>query len=259
MADELLERVENRVGYLTFNRPDVRNALTPDLMGELAAALGRMERDPGVRAIVLTGTGRAFSSGADRSFLRALTAMTAAEIKDTVYTRFAGAAKALRLCAKPVIAAVNGPAIAAGCEVAILCDFRVVSRDAYFAETWIDIGIIPPLGGMYLLPRLIGLERASNMVLRAKRIGGEEAVAIGLATEVTDPGGLMAAATALAEDLAARSPAALSAARAGLRRGLESSLWHEWDINVQAQTALLNGDEFARAVTSIESGEKPTF
>src|SRR5690606_8610999 len=142
---------------------------------------------PQVRAIVITGEGRGFCAGATRQFLKDVSQMPAHEIRDTVYASFQGVARTIKLSEKPTVAAVNGPAIGAGCEFALAPDLRVTTQKAFFQENWIDLGLIPPLGGMFLLPRMIGLERASNMVLRSQRVYGEESVRIGLATECVDP------------------------------------------------------------------------
>lgn len=259
MADDLITRVENRVGYITFNRPKVLNSFTPDFLRTVMEAVQAFEKDKDVRVIVLTGAGEAFSSGGDKGFLDALTQMTPIEIRSTVYTYFAGAAKAIKLCSKPTIAAVNGPAVGAGCEIAVACDFRVVARKAFFCESWIDLGIIPPLGGMFLLPRLIGLGRASDMVMRGVRVYGDEAAAIGLANQVVDGEALEQATREFAEDLARKAPLALSIAKDGLRRGLESTMEGEWGFNVYAQSMLLNGPDFEEAVQAMQQKRRPEF
>jgi enoyl-CoA hydratase/carnithine racemase len=259
MSDDLITRIENRVGYITFNRPKVLNSFTPDFLGKVIEAVQAFDKNKDVRAIVLTGAGEAFSSGGDKGFLDALTKMTPIEIRATVYSAFAGAAKAIKMCTKPTIAAVNGPAVGAGCEIAVACDFRVVARKAFFCESWIDLGIIPPLGGMFLLPRLIGLGRANDMVMRGVRVYGDEAAAIGLANKVVEGEELEAAAKEFAEDLARRAPLALSIAKDGLRRGLESSMEGEWGFNVYAQSMLLNGPDFAEAVLAMQEKRRPEF
>lgn len=259
MTEDLITRVHNRVGYITFNRPKVLNSFTPDFLGTVIEAMQAFEKNDEVRVIVLTGAGDAFSSGGDKGFLNALTQMTPIEIQSTVYKYFGGAAKAIKLCSKPTIASVNGPAVGAGCEIAVACDFRVVARKAFFCESWIDLGIIPPLGGMFLLPRLIGLGRASDMVMRGVRVYGEEAAAIGLANQVVDIESLEQATRDFAEDLARKAPLALSVAKEGLRRGLESTMESEWSFNVYAQSMLLNGPDFEEAVQAMEQKRPPNF
>lgn len=259
MAEDLIIRIQNRVGYITFNRAKVLNSFSPEFLGSLITAVQTLEKNDEVRVIVLTGAGRAFSSGGDKAFLKALTKMTPMEIRTTVYTYFGGVAKTIKLCSKPTIAAVNGPAVGAGCEVAVACDFRVVAREAFFCETWIDLGIVPPLGGMFLLPRLIGLGRASDMVMRGVRVYGDDAAAIGLANEVVDLESLEQATRDFAEDLARKAPTALAVAKEGLRRGLESTMDSEWGFSVYAQSMLLNGPDFEEAIRAMEQKRPPNF
>ncbi len=259
MSDDLIVDVNAGIGTITFNRPEVMNGLTPPYLHRFIAAVQQLERDPAVRVIVLTGAGRAFSSGGDKAFLRELLIMTPGQIRETVYGSFLGASRTVKLCSKPTVAAVNGPAVGGGCELAVACDFRIVAETAFFCENWIDLGIIPPLGGMMLLPRLIGLERASNMVMLATRVYGPEAKSIGLATECVASDAFPAAVAAFAAKLAARSPAALSVAKQGLRRGMEGSLAGEWEFNLQAQAMLISGPDFAEAVSALEEKRKPVF
>jgi enoyl-CoA hydratase/carnithine racemase len=249
---EIQSRIEDRVGYAIINRPEARNAVYPELLDELIAAIERFESDDQVRVIVLTGAGAAFCAGADREkFLMRLPGKSVAEIQNDIYRRFMGTARALKLSAKPTIAAVNGPAVGAGCEFAVCCDFRIASTTALFWENWIDLGIVPPLGGMFLLPRLIGQERAADMIMRSRRVTAQEALQWGLASEVAAPEGFAAAVQDFALGLARRSPRALAIAKLGLRRGMESNLAAEWEFNVQAQSMLLTGADFAEAVTRL--------
>jgi enoyl-CoA hydratase/carnithine racemase len=259
LNQELLTKIENGVGTITFNRPEVMNGLTPAYLHDFIAAVQSFERDESVRVIVVTGAGKAFSSGGDKAFLRQLTGMTPAQIRDTVYGSFLGATRTVKLCSKPTVAAVNGPAIGAGCEIAVACDFRLVAEEAFFCENWIDLGIIPPLGGMLLLPRLIGLERAANMVMRGTRVYGPEAKAIGLATECVAADKLDEQVLEFGRDLAGRSRTALAMAKQGLRRGMEGTLAGEWEFNLQAQAMLIAGPDFAEAVDALEQKRKPVF
>lgn len=259
MNKELLTKVESGVATVTFNRPEVMNGLTPAYLHQFISAVQSFERDESVRVIVLTGAGKAFSSGGDKAFLRELLSMTPAQIRDTVYGSFLGATRTVKLCSKPTVAAVNGPAVGAGCEIAVACDFRLVAENAFFCENWITLGLIPPLGGMMLLPRLIGLERANNMVMRATRVYGPEAKAIGLATECVAGDRLEQLVHEFANELAGRPRAALAVAKQGLRRGMEGTLAGEWEFNLQAQAMLIGGPDFAEALAAIEEKRKPVF
>jgi enoyl-CoA hydratase/carnithine racemase len=257
MPDELICRIEDRIGQITFNRPETRNGLTPAFLMRVIEAVKAYETDPAVRAILFTGTGQDFSSGGDKGFLHELRSMTSAEVREVVYAAFLGAVRTIKLCAKPTVAAVNGAAVGAGCEIAVACDFRIVTPRSFFHENWTDIGLIPPLGGMYLLPRLVGLERAANMIMRAQRVYGEEAAAIGLASKLVAPEKLAEEARAFALDLARRSPAALAVAKVGLRRGMEGTLAGEWEFNVLAQSTLTGGPDFAKALEAMDRKERP--
>jgi len=259
MSQELLTHTNGPVGYVTFNRPEVMNSVSPAYLMTVIEAVEKFEADDAVRAIVVTGNGRSFCSGGDRQFLNDLITMPPSEIRNKVYAGFLGLARALKTCSKPTIAAVNGPAVGAGCEFAVACDFRVVAANAFFCENWVELGIIPPLGGMFLLPRLIGLERASNMILRAQKVGAEEAKAIGLCSEVVPGEELLARAQALGEELAKKPRVALAIARQGLRRGMDGTLASEWDFNIQAQTMLFKDADFNEAVTAMVEKRKPAF
>jgi enoyl-CoA hydratase/carnithine racemase len=259
MDDKLLTRVENGIGVLTFNMPEVMNAVDPAYLLRVIDAFKALDADPQVKAIVVTGAGRGFCAGATRDFLKNVSKMPAHEIRDTVYASFQGVTRSIKLSEKPTIAAVNGPAIGAGCEFALAPDLRVTTQKAFFQENWIDLGLIPPLGGMFLLPRMVGLERASNMILRSERIYGEQAVAIGLASECVDPDKLLPRAIEMARDLASKPRAAMKIARQGLRRGMDGTLAGEWEFNVQAQAILLNGPDFREFAASVEEGRKPVY
>lgn len=259
MSTSILVAVSERVATLTMNRPDAMNAMLPEHLAVLRAELARCEADPDVRVIVLTGSGASFCSGGDLNFLQHVRGMSATEVKEVVYAGFVGTARALRMCTKPTIAAVNGPAVGAGCEFAISCDLRVVARQAFFSEAWVNLGTVPALGGMFILPRLVGIGRAHDMILRATRVYGEEAVAIGLANQVVDAGELAQATRAMALDLAGRPPETLAVAKQGLRRGMESSYAAEMEFNLYAQAMLIKGEAHREGVQALLEKRKPVF
>ncbi|HKI97724.1 MAG TPA: enoyl-CoA hydratase-related protein [bacterium] len=259
MADDIRLEVAERIATLTLNRPQVLNALTPAVMTQLREAIAHAEADPDVRALVFTGAGRGFSSGGDRKFLAEVTGMRPFEIKQTVYSHFAAGIKAVKLCSKPTIAAVNGAAVGAGCELAVACDFRIASERAVFMENWVQLGIIAPLGGMFLLPRIVGLGAATEMLMLGKRVDAAEALRIGLVREVVPEERLLPAARNLAGQLAELPPLALAACKEGLRRGMESTLAAEWEHNIYAQAMLLDSRDFAEAVAAVQEQRKPHF
>lgn len=154
-------------------------------------------------------------------------------------------------CPKPTVAAVHGAAITVGCELALACDFRLVSPTALFQESWVRLGLLPPLGGLFLLPRLVGLGRANEMCLSGRGVGAAEAIRIGLASELIEGDGLAARVQDFAAELAALPPLAYAAAKEGLQRGLESGMEAEWSANVSAQAALLSTDDFAEGLAAV--------
>ena len=247
------------VGRITFNRPDTLNAFTPELLGEVIQALDVFEQDPSVHALLFTGDGKHFSAGGDMDFLNGLAEMTPFEIKETVYKYFAGAAKRIKMSPLPTVAAVNGPAVGAGCEIAIACDFRIASDNAMFTEAWIKLACIPPLGGMFLLPQIVGLTKATEMIMLGTQVGAQEAERIGLVNRVVDAEKLLDEAMALATQLARGPSRALSAVKEGLRRGMESSLAAEWEYNVYAQSMLIADDNFLEAVTAFKAKRPAKF
>lgn len=252
-------RLERRdgLGLIRINRPDRRNALRPQTLSEICAAMDALSADGTVRAIVLSGEGRHFAAGAEFSFLEELKRTPAPQIKSQIYAHFQGAARRIYHCPKPTVAAINGAAVTVGCELALACDFRVISPTATFQESWIRLGLIPPLGGLFLLPRLVGLGRANEICLTGRSVGAEEAVRIGLACEIVEAEALDQRAQALARELADLPPLAYAAAKEGLHRGLESSMEGEWMANVSTQAILLGTEDFVEglaAVTEKRSG-----
>jgi enoyl-CoA hydratase/carnithine racemase len=250
--------VAEGIGRLTLNRPPL-NALTPAMMAEVAAAATQLDRDEAVNVILLEAVGNAFSAGGDMAFLAELNRKPPFDIKSTVYASFAAGVKAVKLAHKPVVAAVNGAAVGAGCELALAADFRVGSTRAMFQQSWINIGCISPLGGLFLLPRLVGLAKANEMMLLGSKVQAEEAQRIGLLNELVAPAELPGAAMALARRLADGPPLALRAMKESLRRALETTLAGEWEHNVYVQSMLLASEDFGEGVAALREGRRPRY
>ena len=257
--DLVLARDLDGVRTLTLNRPEALNALTMEGMRELGERLEAAAADASVRAIVLTGAGSAFSAGGDTKFLLEIPAMSDADLRAVVYATFQRPIRAIRTMDKPVIAAVNGPAVGAGCELAVAADFRLASQQARFGEVWIKIGCVPALGGMYLLPRIVGLTRATELVLTGEIIDAVEAHRIGLVGRVVSAGELPAAAQALGRTLAQGPARALAAAKAALNRGLASDLWTELEATVTAQLGCFRTQDFAEGVRALAERRPARF
>jgi len=214
------------VALVTLDRPDVLNALSLDLLDELAAILDRLDADPACRAIVLTGSGtRAFAAGADiRELARQTTVSLLAENRFAVWDRI-GAVRT------PVIAAVRGFALGGGCELAMSCDIIVAAEDATFGQPEINLGVMPGAGGTQRLTRAIGKARAMDLVLTGRPIGAVEAERMGLVSRVVAPDRTLDEAIELAKRIAAQAPVAVLAAKEAIKQAdelpLSAGLQHE--------------------------------
>ncbi|HET8579122.1 MAG TPA: enoyl-CoA hydratase-related protein [Methylomirabilota bacterium] len=259
MSDLVLVGRDDGVCTLTLNRPEALNALTVDAMAALADRLEEAAKDPGTRAVVITGAGSAFSAGGDLAFLQELPGMPAARIKAIVYGTFQRVPRAIRAMDKPVIAAVNGAAVGAGCEIAVACDFRIASEQARFGEVWINLGCVPAMGGMFLLPRIVGLAKATELVMTGRIIDAAEALRIGLVSAVVAPTELQPAAGKLAGRLARGPARALAAAKAALNRGLDSTLGAELQATVEQQIACFGTRDFAEGVRALAEKRPAQF
>jgi enoyl-CoA hydratase len=223
----LVER-DGAVAVVTVNRPAVRNALDAATLAALDAAVIELDADEAVRVVVLTGAGdKAFIAGADINEMAAATPVAARQFArrgQAVFDRIAAASK-------PVIAVINGFCLGGGCELALACTFRFAADTAEIGQPEINLGIIPGYGGSQRLPRLVGPDRALDLILTGRRVRAEEALAIGLVTRVCPAATLRADALAFARELAGKAPTAvryaLDAVRAGLEQPLAAALEHE--------------------------------
>jgi enoyl-CoA hydratase/carnithine racemase len=240
------------IGWIRFNRPQVSNAVRPRTMQELCAAIDSCIAAEEVRAVVLTGNGRHFSAGGDLKWLHELSEQSTATTRDTLYEWFIGAARRLWRCPKPTVAAVNGHAVTVGCELALACDIRVGCPSTVFHESWLRLGLLAPLGGAVLLPRIVGLARAKEMLLGGRAVGGHEALAIGLVSELVAAEELRQRATERAHELASLPARSYRLAKESLQRPIEGDMEREWQTNALSQAMLLGSEDFRQALTRLE-------
>lgn len=194
------------VAILTLNRPERYNAFDLGMIAAWRQALARVEADPAIRAVVVTGAGKAFCAGGDMDELESFLSMNSLERKDFLWKNVHQIALALERIDCPVIAAINGTARGAGLDMALMCDLRVMDASALVAESYIDIGVMPGDGGAWFLPRIVGTSRALDILWGGEPIDAETALWIGLADRVAEPGKALTVARALAERFA-RQPA----------------------------------------------------
>jgi enoyl-CoA hydratase/carnithine racemase len=256
--DIVVER-RDRIGTIAINRPDANNSVRGETMDEIAHAVEAFVADLEVGVVVVTSIGKHFVTGAEFGFLRNLAQTPSLMVKDKVYRSFQGAARALYRCPKPTLAAFGGAAVTVGCELALTCDFRIVGENAFFQESWIKLGLLPPLGGMMLLPRLVGLGPATDMILRGRAMKAEEALRLGLVHRVVPSADLAEAIAEFAGELVGIAPQAYAAAKEGIHRGIESTMEKEWASNVLAQSLLIGSDDFKEGLEAVIGKRPPIF
>lgn len=216
--DTILVEQRGRVGWITLNRPDALNALNTRAMHEIVVAAEAFDRDPGVGAIVVTGSERAFAAGADIKEMADKTSV------DMVLDDHFGAWRRFADVRTPVLAAVAGYALGGGCELALMCDIILAADTAAFGQPEIALGVIPGMGGTQRLVRALGYYKAADLVLTGRRITAEEAERAGLVSRVVPAADLLTVAAEVADDIAAKSLPSLYAAKAALDAALETPL-----------------------------------
>jgi len=220
MSDVVLFERRGAVALLTLNRPDVLNALDAATLTALATRSAELARDASVRAVVVTGAGRAFAAGADIAAMRKLGPAEA-----EAFSRLGHAALAsLEALAVPTIAAVNGFALGGGCELALACDWIYASSKARFGQPEVNLGLLPGFGGTSRMVRRVGIAWANELVLAGEPIDAETAQRIGLANRVFEPEVLLEAALAVGEKIASKGPVAVALAKRVMQEGQDADL-----------------------------------
>jgi enoyl-CoA hydratase/carnithine racemase len=220
-GDTIRYEVVDGVALVTLNRPAALNAVTMPMEHLLERRLRQADDDPGVRCIVITGEGRGFCAGDDVKVQWSDPAMT--EALDRLATPRVGMTPMVEVLLRsstPSIAAVNGPAIGFGMDLALMCDIRVASAAARFAQAYVKMGLVPDVPGVWLLPRLVGPAVAAQLLLTGDVIDAAEALAIGLVSQVVAAEDLMASALGLARRIAANPPLAVAATKESMRRAI---------------------------------------
>lgn len=215
----LITEIDQSVALIRLNRPEALNALNSELMGELAACLMAMDGDEAVRAIVLTGSEKAFAAGAD---IREMSDKTFAQIfRDNL---FASESDRIRATRKPIIAAVAGVCLGGGCELAMLCDFIIAANTAKFGQPEVNLGVIPGIGGTQRMTRLVGRAKSMDLHLTGRMMGAEEAERAGLVARVVPAEKLLDEALDAARKISGKSQLAVMAAKEAVHRADEVSL-----------------------------------
>jgi len=243
------------VALLTLNRPEALNALDGPTLEAIRAHAEAIAGDPGVRAVVVTGEGRAFAAGADIAAMQPFGAAEAGEFSRLGHRAFA----ALESLATPTIAAVNGFALGGGCELALACDWILASEKARFGQPEVNLGILPGFGGTSRLVRRVGLAWAKQLVLSGEAIGAEEALRIGLANRVLPADELLEAALAAGEAIAAKGTLAVAAAKRVMQQGQDADVRTAHALEQEAFAACFATEDRAEGMAAFLEKRDPKF
>ncbi len=251
--------VDGAVGTVTLSRPDKLNASTISMVKELREALDRLAGSAAVRAIVLTGAGRAFCAGADVQLLRELIESGDEARGRRLVDGMRAVSAVLRAAPQPVLASLNGVAAGGGANLALGCDLRIAADTARMGQVFMKIGLHPDWGGTFFLPRLVGPARALELLLGAELVDAAECARLGLVNRVVPAADLAAATRAWAEALAAAPPLAVRRAKAAVYRSERASLEEMLDVELEAQLACFASADGKEGIAAFFEKRSPRF
>lgn len=254
--------IDEGIGLLRLNRPERKNSMTLEMIDRVVEVLRRAKTDDGVRVVLVAGAGDAFCSGVDLSFLEpAETGLSASPLtlKRLLTDHIHNIAYAVEDLDKPIIAAVNGPAVGAGMDLALMCDLRVAGSAARFAEAYIRAGLVPGAGACYFLPRLVGPAKALELLLTGEFIDAEEAARIGVVNRVVPDDELEDAARDLARRIASGPPIAAAMIRRATYQSMRSDLRTSLDLISSHMGVVTSTIDTAEALRAIRERRKPNF
>ena len=263
MSDFVLFERDDAVVTLTLNRPEERNALSTQAnWDEIVACCERVRTDPTVKVVILTGAGSAFSAGGNVKDMRDKKGISAGNPYAIMRGYQNGIQRiplALYDLDVPTIAAVNGPAIGAGCSLALACDLRIAGQSASFAASFINVALVPGSGCTFMLPRLVGLGRAAEMTFTGRKVGAAEALRIGLVDQVVPDGKLLAESKKLARRLADKSAPVLAMIKDAVNASWSSDLETQLKLEEEYQAAAGGMRDHREAVKAFMEKRPPRF
>jgi enoyl-CoA hydratase/carnithine racemase len=263
MSEPLLYEQDGHVVTLTFNRPEERNPMSgDDMIDAIVNAAERVNRDTSVRAVILTGAGPAFCAGGnikDMKDKQGVFGGSPSDIREGYRRGIQRIPLAINNLDVPIIAAVNGPAVGAGCDIATMCDLRIASETAFFAESFVKVGLIPGDGGAWFLPRVVGMSRAYEMALTGDRVDAQKALDWGLVSQVVPGDQLMTAARDLAARITVNPPTVVRMTKRLLRESQRMDLQSLLEISAPMQALAHYTDEHLEAVTAMVEKRPPDF
>lgn len=263
MSEKLLFELEDHVATLTLNQPELRNPITDvDFVDAFVERCDKIQADINIRCVIVTGAGKGFSSGGNLKHMRdriGTFSGTAADIAENYRKGIQRIPKAMAALDVPVIAAVNGPAYGAGCDLVMMCDIRLASETAVFAENFVKVGIIPGDGGAWFLPRAIGASRAAEMTFTGDPVDAATALTWGLVSCVVPGDELMAAARQLARRIAVNPPRQLRMAKRLLRTSMHSRLPDVLELSAVFQGTCHQTEDHKEAVAALLEKRSTNF
>lgn len=244
------------VAILTLNRPGQFNAFNREMVNLWADTLIEIASDKSIRAMILTGAGKAFCAGGDMDELDSFLTMNMSERKSFLFDNVYRVMRQVHSMDIPIIAAMNGTARGAGLDMALMCDIRIADRSAVFAESYISMGLVAGDGGSYFLPRLVGLSKALELLWTGDAVSGEEAVQIGMVSRVVDDGQALAEAVKLAERIAKQPTEAVRMMKRATIQGFSTTLDSHLDMISSHMAVLEDSPSFKERVAAFQARRK---
>lgn len=257
--DSILVERDGDIGWVRINRPERLNAFAGTMREDIEAGLHELEADDSVRCVIITGVGRAFSTGGDIRVMAQLAAERDRERFAELVRTGARIVSFIDRMSKPVIAAVNGPAAGAGACLALACDLRIASETASIGFTFVRVGLHPDWGGSFFLPRLVGPALAAELIYTGGMVSAERAERLGIFNRVVPPAELEPAARALAGQIASGPAGVTAAVKRSLRRSATATLEEMLELETEAQLAAFDSPDFQEGVTAFLEKRAPRF
>ncbi len=256
----ILTKTENRVAVVTLNRPEHMNALIPEMRQELLEAIDAVDNNTEVRAVVITGAGEVFCAGGDVNAMQQQSqSADRREIQHLISPVRNQIVLRLQNTTKPFIAAINGACAGGGLGLSLACDIRLASANTKFSLAFGRLGLHPEWGVSYFLPRLIGLQKASELIWSAARFSAREAAQMGLILREVEEGTAQTEAVALAQRFAAGAPVAIQLSKKAMNKALDTSLEDALDFESYAQGVVLSGDDVREGIKAFQEKRRPDF
>lgn len=260
--EDLLVEKKNYSLWITLNRPDASNAYSTGMVKALVEVLKAADVDNDIRVIIITGAGKNFCAGGDIKAMRGKTGMFSGEsneLREAYQSGIQQIPLTISQLKTPLIAMVNGAAIGAGCDLSAMCDLRLASTEAVFAETFAKVGLVPGDGGAFFLTRLIGFSKAMEMFLTCKTITAQEAYEIGLVSKVVNPGELREKTQELADHLSSLPPIALQMTKKAVIHSYQNDLTSHLELMAAYQGITQRSSDHFSALEGLIEKKKPTF